>query len=300
MNNVHLYAFVAVVEQGSFRAAANFLHKTQSTISAAIVSLEQEFEVQLLSRDAYRPELTPEGKVFYQEARITLEKMQGLEALGHQLASGIGPNLALTLSASCVQLQGLVQLQMFVEKHPEMHLSMSTEHLSGVLESLQSGKADIAISPNYGLGQEFEFVEIAKLKLVTVAAPHYLENQTQRIIPQAELKNRPQVLIEDSGSLHPIERLNVIPNGQRWTVNDYMIKQRLIVSGLAWSRLPYHMVEKELKVGSVEMIEVEDFASNVVLPIYLIRLKSNTSAIANSFWDYMIKEPSNKSSRLSV
>ncbi|EAQ67233.1 transcriptional regulator, LysR family protein [Marinomonas sp. MED121] len=290
MNNVHLQAFIAVVEQESFRGAATFLHKTQSSVSAAVSTLEEEFGVQLLSREAYRPELTLEGKVFYQEARQTLDKMQALETLGHQLSSGVGPTLALTFSASCVQLDGLVQLQMFVEKHPEMHLNMSTEHLSGVLESLQSGKADIAISPNYGLGQEFEFVEIAKLKLVTVAAPHFLENQIQRIIPQVELKNRPQVLIEDSGSLHPIERSNVIPNGQRWTVNDYMIKQKLIVSGLAWSRLPYHMVEKELREGSVEMIEVEDFASSIVLPIYLIRLKSNTSAIANSFWEYMIKQ----------
>lgn len=290
MNNVHLQAFIAVVEQGSFRGAATFLHKTQSSVSAAVATLEEEFGVQLLSREAYRPELTLEGKVFYQEARQTLDKMQALENLGHQLSSGVGPTLAMTFSASCVQLDGLVQLQMFVEKHPEMHLNMSTEHLSGVLESLQSGKADIAISPNYGLGQEFEFVEIAKLKLVTVAAPHFLENQIQRIIPQAELKNRPQVLIEDSGSLHPIERSNVIPNGQRWTVNDYMIKQKLIVSGLAWSRLPYHMVEKELREGSVEMIEVEDFASSIVLPIYLIRLKSNTSDIANSFWEYMIKQ----------
>ena len=294
MNNVHLQAFIAVVEQGSFRAAANFLHKTQSSISAAIATLEQEFGVQLLSREAYRPELTPEGHVFYQEARQTLDKMHSLEALGHQLSSGIGPTLALTFSASCVQLDGLVQLQMFVEKHPEMHLNMSTEHLSGVLESLQLGKADIAISPNYGLGQEFEFVEIAQLKLITVAAPHYVKEQTQRVIPQAELKNRPQVLIEDSGSMHLIERVNIIPNGQRWLVNDYMIKHKMIVSGLGWSRLPYHMVEKELKEGVVEMIEVENFASKVTLPIYLIRLKNNTSAIANAFWDYMIEQSRNK------
>lgn len=288
MNNVHLHAFVAVVEQGSFRAAANNLHKTQSTVSAAVAILEQEFGFQLLSRDGYRPELTPEGKAFYQEARLTLDKMKGLEALGHQLSSGVGPSLALTFSASCVQLGGLVQLQMFVEKHPEMHLNMSTEHLSGVIESLQLGKADIAISPDYGLGEAFEFVEIAKLRFITVAAPNYIKDQTRRVIPQAELKNHPQVIIEDSGSIHPIERRNVIPNGQRWTVNDYMIKQRLIVSGLAWSRLPYHMVEKELKEGSVEMIEVEDLESNIVIPIYLIRLKSNASAIANTFWDYMI------------
>lgn len=290
MNNIHLHAFIAVVEQGSFRAAANYLHKTQSTISAAIATLEGEFGVKLLNRESYRPELTAEGKAFYQEARLTLDKMQNLEALGHKLSSGVGPSLALTFSASCVQLEGLIQLQRFVEKHQGMHLSMSTEHLSGVLESLQLGKADIAISPNYGLSDHFEFVEIFKLSFVTVAAPHFVKDQTQRLIKQAELKHRPQILIEDSGSMHPIERQNVIPNGQRWLVNDYMIKHKLIVSGLGWSRLPYHMIEKELNEGLVEMIDVENFTSKLILPIYLIRMKKNTAAISNEFWHYMINK----------
>ena len=60
MTNEQLRMFIAVAEQGSFRRAAEVVNKTQSTVSFAVKTLENELQLQLFSRDAYRSELTPQ------------------------------------------------------------------------------------------------------------------------------------------------------------------------------------------------------------------------------------------------
>ena len=137
MTNDQLRAFIAVVEQGSFRAAADYIFKTQSTVSAAVRTLEQQFGLQLLSRESYRPSLTAEGKVFYRQARKLLSQAHELEMLGHQLAQGSEPTLSISLSAMCAIPPGLDSMKRFCDRNPQMRLSISTEHLSGVLEQLQ-------------------------------------------------------------------------------------------------------------------------------------------------------------------
>ena len=56
-----LRTFVSVIEQGGFIKAADFLHKTQSTVSQQIKRLEQEVGVDLFATDGRKRVLTNEG-----------------------------------------------------------------------------------------------------------------------------------------------------------------------------------------------------------------------------------------------
>ena len=57
-----LQAFVQAATQGSFSAAARKLGKSQSTVSAAVASLEIDLNVVLFDRSSRKPTLTPAGK----------------------------------------------------------------------------------------------------------------------------------------------------------------------------------------------------------------------------------------------
>ena len=52
----------AIVEQGTFRGAAEHLNKAQSAISHMLKKLEDELGFAVLSRENYRPELTEKAK----------------------------------------------------------------------------------------------------------------------------------------------------------------------------------------------------------------------------------------------
>ena len=58
--------FHAVVEQGSFTAAAKHVYVSQSAVSQQIGQLENELGFKLLEREPRGSSLTPAGKYFYE------------------------------------------------------------------------------------------------------------------------------------------------------------------------------------------------------------------------------------------
>lgn len=69
-----LECFVAVVEEGSFRAAAERLHMSQPPLSRQIKQLETVLGVTLLTRRPHGVGLTAAGRVFLSGARKTLNQ----------------------------------------------------------------------------------------------------------------------------------------------------------------------------------------------------------------------------------
>ncbi|HEY8375503.1 MAG TPA: LysR family transcriptional regulator [Nannocystis sp.] len=69
-------AFVAVVESGSFTAAAEELGLPKSSVSRGITRLEEELGVRLLHRTTRRLHLTDAGTAFYHKARSALAALE--------------------------------------------------------------------------------------------------------------------------------------------------------------------------------------------------------------------------------
>ena len=67
-----LSAFVAVIENGGFTAAARQLHKTQSTISQRIRTLEERVGSPLVYRTSRQLSLTEDGEILLVYARRLL------------------------------------------------------------------------------------------------------------------------------------------------------------------------------------------------------------------------------------
>ena len=84
-----LQAFVQAATHGSFSAAARKLGKSQSTVSAAVASLEIDLDVVLFDRSSRKPTLTPAGHVLLQRAEQVLEASSRLELAASQLAQGL-------------------------------------------------------------------------------------------------------------------------------------------------------------------------------------------------------------------
>lgn len=289
MTNEQLRTFISVVEQGSFRGAATTLHKTQPSVSAAVKSLEQYFNLCFFDRNHYRPQLTDEGRAFYAQAKKLLQQATELEMYGHQLASAEIPQLGISISAMCALPAVLEKIKYFWNQHPQMHLQVNTEHLSGVLEQLNLEKADLAIGPLLGIDQKFEYIEISQIKMITVIAPHLLSIKAGATISQQQLRKLPHILISDTGSVAPFDHVNVLLGGQRWYVNDYQMKKALLISAMGWARIPEHIVQQQLKEGSLIKINVENFNSQSIVPMYLIKLKNSpSSALAKTFWQEML------------
>ncbi|WP_266036221.1 helix-turn-helix domain-containing protein, partial [Brucella intermedia] len=68
MNLRSFQAFVEVVRQGGFSAAAKAINATQSTVSKAVRQLEDELGLILLDREVSPSRLTAAGEIVFRRA----------------------------------------------------------------------------------------------------------------------------------------------------------------------------------------------------------------------------------------
>ncbi len=142
-----LKALVAVAEQHNFSEAAHQLQLSQSAISHAIATLEDELGVVLFLRGRRGAVLTPVGDRILRHAQTVLGALQqmGHEAeLSRSLDSGEVRVASFRSAATHIIPRAIAQ---FRQKFPKLSASL-TEHLdyAAVEQMLQEGKADVGIT----------------------------------------------------------------------------------------------------------------------------------------------------------
>src|SRR5438128_12617356 len=90
--------FLAVVESGSFTAAARQLGRATSVISYAIANLEHQLGVTLFARaGTARPKLTAAGQAVLSDSRNMAMALDGLLAKARGLVSGLEAEVSLVV-----------------------------------------------------------------------------------------------------------------------------------------------------------------------------------------------------------
>src|SRR5271163_2900798 len=84
-----LRAFLAVVEEGSFSAAARKLKRVQSAISTAMANLEDQLGVPLWDRSTKIAKLTDQGQTVLAAARRVLLEVDALKRVTAGMVLGI-------------------------------------------------------------------------------------------------------------------------------------------------------------------------------------------------------------------
>src|SRR5271165_328579 len=92
-----LRALVAVVEEGSFSAAARKLRRVQSAISTSMANLEEQLGVTLWDRATKIPKLTSEGEAVLASARRVLAEVDSLRRLTTDMSGGLEAAVSLCL-----------------------------------------------------------------------------------------------------------------------------------------------------------------------------------------------------------
>lgn len=82
----HLRYFITVAEELNFSKAALKLYTAQPSLSQQIKDLEEDVGVQLLYRTKRKVELTEEGAVFLEQARLTLAQADKAVAMARQVS----------------------------------------------------------------------------------------------------------------------------------------------------------------------------------------------------------------------
>jgi DNA-binding transcriptional LysR family regulator len=116
-------AFVRVVEQESFSAAAAVLGLTPSAVSRLVSKLEDRLGVRLLHRTTRRLTLTSEGEVYFARARSILADIDDVETEVKKLRGAPRGRLTINTSNAFGMHQLVPALPDFLQRYSEIRSS---------------------------------------------------------------------------------------------------------------------------------------------------------------------------------
>ena len=142
-----LRALVAVAESGRFSEAALQLELSQSAISHAITTLEEELGVILIQRGRHRATLTPIGEQVLAEAEQVLQRLAQI-AKKAQVARGLGRGTVRVASFRSVATHILPRvIAQFRQAFPNIEVTISEyKYCAEVEEELRRSRADIGFT----------------------------------------------------------------------------------------------------------------------------------------------------------
>ena len=288
MKHDQLMALDAIVSTGTFRGAAERLNKSQSAVSHAIRLLEEELEIALFSRAAYRPALTPAGEVFYREASRVLRQMQELRSTAAQLRARVEPEINLAVTATMDLDPLLSALADVGHKHPATHIRLAMEMMGGPVARLMEGKADIAVSSMDGVPMdEVEAEPVAEVTIRPIASPKLDLPSGARALSVSDMQSYIQIVTAGTGGDDYTQSRDLLPGGRKWTVSDLSAKKKVIVSGLGWGGMPDHMTLEERDAGVLKPLNLEGFPPRHTT-LYKIRRRDRPpGVVAAELWDRM-------------
>ncbi|MGQ9481774.1 LysR family transcriptional regulator [Chloroflexus sp.] len=281
LNTVYLQTFLAVVETGSFSAAAKRLHLSQPAVSQQIRALEEQVGgVRLFRRSGQQMVLTLAGEQLLTSARemvaLAERTVQAVSALRGQVGGRVAIGcLAGGVEAFLPHLLTIVQRQ-----YPALTVDIELQQAERLFEGLAERRFDLAILSDAPRRRGFETRLLAGERLaLTAVIGHDLLQQEQ--VPVGVLRDCPLALPRVG---HPLRRS--IEDGLRrrglsvgelrvvCETDSPLLLRAAVEAGQALSFLPVSVLPARLdRLGVVALA-----GQPLVQEWYLVRLRERTTA----------------------
>lgn len=247
-------ALRAVVDAGSYAAAAERLHKSQSAVTYAVQKLERVLGVRAFEVRGRKAVLTDAGRVLYRRAGELLEEAAALEAAAGELAGGGEAELRLAADTAFPTWLLLQTLGKFSAERPATRIELFETVLGGTEEALLERRADLVIAPF--VPQGFLGDPLVRLRFVAVSSPHHPLQQLGRAVSEQDLRRHRQLVIRDSGALRKRDA-GWLAAEARWTVSHKATSIRAARMGLGFAWYPEEVVHEELASGALKPLRLQ-------------------------------------------
>ena len=242
--------FLAVIDHGSFSAAARALGRVPSAVSMAIANLEAELDLLLFDRSGREPVPTDAARALEPEARVIARGLGRLEAHALSLHAGLERRLRIAVAAELLSTAWDAPLAAIAADYPALEVAVVSGPQDEMVGLLYAGEVDLAlVFERPALDDREAFREVGEEVLVAVAAPrHPLADPAQR--PHlTDLPDHRQIAVAGRDPDHADPRLLV--SRRVWRVDSHLAALRLVEAGLGWAFVPQGMAAPGIAAGTL-------------------------------------------------
>jgi DNA-binding transcriptional LysR family regulator len=251
-----IQAFVAVVEAGTFTAAADRLDTAKSAVSRRVSALEERLGVQLLRRTTRVLNLTDTGRAFYEHATRILSDLEEAEAAVQQEHGELRGTLRVALPLSFGVRHMCGPIATFGKLHPQVQFDLD---LNDRRVDLIGENMDVALR----IGRLSDSSLIARrlfdARMVVCASPHYIHTHGEPRTP-------------DDLRQHDCLVYSNLDNPDTWTCTDatgkeWRVRVKRILSASSGDFLVNAAAHGQGIVIQPTFIAAEAIRRGVLLPI---------------------------------
>lgn len=251
MNLRTLRAFVEVVRQGGFSQAAQVVSLTQSTVSKAVKSLEDELGTPLFNRAGHKVELTAAGEIAYRRALVLLSERSDMLAEINELLDLKRGRLRIGLPPVGCGVLFAAMFATYRKCYPQVDIELIEHGSKRLQECLEAGEVDLAalLIP---MDEAFDYQAVRNEPLIVVLPAGHALSRRKRV-DFTDLADSPFILFEAGFALNAkimaaCERKGVVPRvTARSGQIDFIVD--LVAADLGVAFLPRMLAHKHRHAG---------------------------------------------------
>lgn len=289
----YLDAFVATADEGSFSAAARRMGLTPAAVSKSVGQLEARLGVRLFQRSTRSLALTTDGERLYGQVRLPWSEIGDALTDLRQGAGKPAGTLKVALAHTVGREFIVPLLGEFVRRYPEVVPDL---HFDNRQVDIVAQGFDAAIGGGIELSDGLIARELARLRIVLVAAPAYLKTHRAPAHPNELVRHRG--LLRRSlatGRLIPWTLKNSLGEELVASVRPVMVLDdpeamaRAAATGMGIAMLPLPHALPLLESGALVRVLRDWYAETRPLSVYYTSRKL-VPAKVRVFVDYIVQE----------
>lgn len=206
MSDFRLKVFLSVAKNLSFTKASQELFVSQPAITKHIQELETTYQTRLFERQGNKISLTAAGQLLLEHSERILDHYKQLEYEMHLLHNAYTGELKLGASTTIAQYVLPPLLASFIEKFPQVNLSLMSGNSREIETALQEHRIDLGLVEGIVRLPNLKYTDFLEDELVAIVHPGSRLTIGDEVLPE-DLQRIPLVLRErGSGTLDVFEK----------------------------------------------------------------------------------------------
>ena len=249
----------AIARAGHFAGAARELGMVPSALTYRVRQIEEALDVLLFDRSSRQARPTPAGAELLAQGERLKREVDAVVNRVKRVATGWEPELTLAADGLISHVALMELTEAFFALNPPTRLRIRDEILSGTIQAVSTGKADLALGAilEPSSAANLRAQPLGQVRFVYAVAPHHPLASAPEPLSDEELLKHRGVVVADSVQSGLPQSFGLLEGQDTLTVSSLRSKLDAHLRGLGAGFLPEPMARPYIATGRLVTRRVE-------------------------------------------
>lgn len=289
-----------IAETGSFAAAARAMGMVPSALTYRVRQIEDALDVLLYDRSSRQARMTEAGAELLREGGRLLSEIDAVANRVKRVATGWESQFTIAVDTIISKNTVMELCEAFYALAPPTQIRLRDETLSGTLEALTSGQADLVLgcSPDSNTVGGLHSKVLGSMYFVYAVAPHHPLAQAPEPLSDALIQKHRAVAVADSVQRGGGLTIGLFSGQEVFTVANMKDKLEAQLRGMGGGNLPINMASRYVDTGRL-VVKKTERAKRLVTVHYAWRShQGQTPGRAMQWWLSQLESPTTRTALL--